>query len=69
NLYRQGKKWLAAICGERDMFSEHEHRLEEKQVTEHLLSNVENILLNGPQLILYSKRIVLRLSQSKIESH
>jgi transposase len=52
NLYRQGKKWLAAICGERDMFSEHEHRLEEKQVTEHLLSNIENILLNGPQLIL-----------------
>jgi len=52
NLYQQGKKWIAAHCGNRDMFSEVEQQREEKQVTEYLLNNVENILLNGTQLIL-----------------
>jgi len=52
NLYQQGKKWLATHCGHRDMFSEAEQQREEKQVTEYLLNNVENILLNGTQLIL-----------------
>ena len=52
NLYRQGKKWIAAQCGDLDMFSQHEQQREEKQVTDYLLSNIENILLNGTQLIL-----------------
>ncbi|GHV54634.1 transposase [Bacteroidia bacterium] len=51
-LYQQGKKWLSAYLGERDMFAEHTQEEEEKQVTEALLSNIENILLNGTQLIL-----------------
>jgi transposase len=34
------------------MFAEAEKELEEKQVTEHLLNNIESILLNGTQLIL-----------------
>ena len=34
------------------MFAIAEHEREEKQVTEYLLNNVENILLNGTQLIL-----------------
>ncbi|MDR3140353.1 MAG: hypothetical protein LBU37_01275, partial [Tannerellaceae bacterium] len=33
-------------------FKIHEKEREEKQETEHLLNNVENILLNGTQLIL-----------------
>jgi transposase len=49
---QQGKKWIATHCGYRDMFREAEHQREEKQVTEYLLNNVENILLNGTQLIL-----------------
>ena len=52
NLYRQGKKWIASQTGVQDMFTLHEHQHEEKQVTEYLLSNIENILLNGTQLIL-----------------
>ena len=52
SLYLQGKKWIAAHCGIRDMFSEAEQQREEKQATEYLLNNVENILLNGTQLIL-----------------
>ena len=51
-LYQQGKKWIDFHCGNRDMFAIAEQQREEKQVTEYLLSNVENILLNGTQLIL-----------------
>ena len=51
-LYQQGKKWIDLHCGNHDMFSIAEQQREEKQVTEYLLNNVENILLNGTQLIL-----------------
>jgi hypothetical protein len=51
-LYHAGKKWISFHCGERDLFEEQEKEREEKQVTQYLLSNVENILLNGIQLIL-----------------
>src|SRR5215469_2867313 len=36
----------------RDMFVLYEQQREEKQVIDYLLNNIENILLNGPQLIL-----------------
>ena len=52
SLYLQGKKWISSYLGEQDIFEAHDKTLEEKQVTEYLLSNVENILLNGVQLIL-----------------
>ena len=51
-LYQQGKKWIGSHCGSRDMFCEAEQQREEKQVTDYLLNNIENILLNGTQLIL-----------------
>ena len=51
-LYREGRKWIATQTGVRDMFALHEQQREEKQVTDYLLNNIENILLNGPQLIL-----------------
>jgi len=51
-LCYQGKKWISTYRGDRDMFVIAEKEQEEKQVTEYLLSNVENILLNGTQLIL-----------------
>ena len=52
NLYQQGKKWIAEQKGERDMFLEHIRKQEEKEVVSNLLDKVENILLNGTQLIL-----------------
>jgi transposase len=52
SLYFQGKKWLSSYLGEQDIFDLHNKVIEERQVTEYLLSNVENILLNGVQLIL-----------------
>jgi transposase len=51
-LFQAGKKWIAIQSGIRDMFALAEQQREEKQVTEHLLNNIENILLNGTQLIL-----------------
>jgi len=51
-LFNQGKKWIECRTGKRDMFAIHEQQREEKQVTDYLLNNIENILLNGTQLIL-----------------
>ncbi|GHT01614.1 hypothetical protein AGMMS49525_02840 [Bacteroidia bacterium] len=51
-LYQQGKTWLADYHGQRDMVAEHTREQEEKQITAHLPGNIENILLNGTQLIL-----------------
>ena len=51
-LHQSGKKWIEDNYGEPDMFSIYEREQEEKQTVERLLSNVENILLNGTKLIL-----------------
>jgi transposase len=52
SLYVQGKKWLSNYLGEQDIFDVHNKAVEERQFTEHLLSHIQNILLNGVQLIL-----------------
>jgi len=52
SFYQQGKKWIAEQCDLRDMFVAYEQEREEKLVTEYLLNNVENVLLNGAQLLL-----------------
>ena len=51
-LYQIGKKWIATHCCGEDMFSVIQREQEEKQVTDHLLSSIENILLDGAQQIL-----------------
>jgi hypothetical protein len=51
-LYSQGKKWIARQVGQRDIFLEHAHKTEEREIVENFLSKVENILLNGTQMIL-----------------
>ena len=51
-LYHQGEEWIATQTEGEDMFALFEQQGEEKQVTEYLLNNIENILLNGTQLIL-----------------
>jgi len=52
DLYFQGKKWILQQKCERDMFLEQTRKVEEKEVVEKLLNKVENILLNGTQMIL-----------------
>jgi transposase len=51
-LYGEGKKWIAQRTGQHDMFVELNRQEEEKQLNGYWLNNIENILLNGPQLIL-----------------
>ena len=51
-LFQAGKKWIVSHQYGGDMFFEQARKEEEKQVTEHLLGNIENILLNGTQLVL-----------------
>ena len=58
----QGKKWIETRMGMRDMFLLDEQQREEQQVTDYWLSNIENILLNGPQLILCIPVILTPLS-------
>jgi transposase len=52
DLFLQGKKWIESQNRTVDMFALKTKQEEEKQTTDYLLSNIENILLNGPQLIL-----------------
>ena len=52
SLCSRGKKWISHQLGEQDVFEVLDKVIEEKQVTEYLLSNIKNILLNGVQLIL-----------------
>ena len=51
-LYKQGKAWISSHTGFRDVFDEQAREQEEQQVVDYLLSNVENIMINGTQLIL-----------------
>lgn len=48
----KGREWILEQSGKVDIFKEHQREEEEKLVTEQLLSNIENILLNGSQLVL-----------------
>jgi len=51
-LYSHGKRWISDYLGEQDIFEQATKEADEKQVVDFLLSNVENILINGTQLIL-----------------
>jgi transposase len=51
-LYRQGKIWISNQVGLQDIFEQATKEAEERQVVELLFSRVENILINGTQLIL-----------------
>jgi transposase len=53
-LYDQGKKWISEQHGLRDIFLEYAKEEESKEIVEHLLNKVEQILINGTQLILNS---------------
>lgn len=50
--YEQAQHWIAVHSGTRDVFKEQAKAEEEEKLARYFLSNVENILLNGTQLIL-----------------
>lgn len=51
-LHAKGREWILKHSGMADIFNDYQREEEEKLVTDQLLSNIENILLNGSQLIL-----------------
>jgi len=51
-MCKQAHKWISSYLGNRDIFEIYEKEQEEKQVVNYLFSNIENILINGTQLIL-----------------
>lgn len=52
-LMTKGKQWISKQLGQQDMFLEYTRKQDEKEVIKNLLNKVENILLNGTQMILY----------------
>lgn len=64
-LFRQGKKWIANRVKGEDMFEQAIAQVEEKELVDNLLSNVENILINGTELIL--NRVYDRVGFNQIE--
>src|SRR5690606_19814958 len=51
-FYKEGKVWIEHRVKGEDLFLQHSQAMEEKYVIENLLSNIENILHNGIQLLL-----------------
>lgn len=51
-LVKEGKRWIEAQNGQIDIFTEHTKITEEEEVVKYLLSNVDNILINGSRIIL-----------------
>lgn len=51
SLFEKGKRWVSNYKGEQDIFELATKQKEESHVLDYLLSNVENILLNGAQIL------------------
>ncbi len=51
-LLAKGREWILEHSGKVDIFKDHHREQEEKLVTDQLLSNIENILLNGSELLI-----------------
>src|SRR5690625_318280 len=64
-LFRQGKKWITNRVKGEDMFEQAIAQVEEEELVDNLLSNVENILINGTELIL--NRVYDRVGFNQIE--
>ena len=51
-LYRQGQEYIHSFEGQKDLFVNYDEQLKEEYLTDYFVSNIENVLLNGTQLIL-----------------
>lgn len=51
-LLAEGRSWIFIHTKGEDIFNHSKRMVEEKQLIEHLVSNIEGVLLNGTQLIL-----------------
>lgn len=64
-LCRQGKEYIHAMGGQMDLFGSYEQQAREEELTDAFLSNIENVLLNGTQLIL--ERLYKRIGFDKVD--
>jgi len=64
-LYLKGREYVHRVGGQRDAFVDYYEQQREENLTHHLISNIENVLLNGTQLIL--NRIYKRIGFDKID--
>lgn len=67
SLYQQGKQWISSYRGESDLFEQSTKESQEKQVVDFLLNHVDNIFLNGTQLIL--DKVFKSIGFDKIDDH
>lgn len=51
-LYREGKLWIEQRCGYMDMFALQDKEDFQRNATEYFFNQIENVILNGPQLVL-----------------
>jgi transposase len=64
-LFRQGQEYVHNLGGQKDIFVNYDEQLNEEYLTNHFISNIENLLLNGTQLIL--NRVYKRIGFDKID--
>src|SRR5699024_2545237 len=64
-LYLKGKKWMSERINGQDMFGQKIAEDEEEQVAKYLLSNVENVLINGTEKLL--NRVYKRVGFDKVD--
>jgi transposase len=64
-LCLEGQQYVQTLGGQRDMFADYHKHIQEEQRVHHLISNIENVLLNGTQLIL--SRIYSRIGFDTID--
>ena len=64
-LFRTGQQYVHDLGGQKDIFVDYNKQLNEENLTHHFLSNIENVLLNGTQLIL--NQIYKRIGFDKID--
>ena len=64
-LFRKGQEYIHNLGGQKDLFVDYTEQLNEEQLTSQVVSNIENVLLNGTQLIL--NQIYKRIGFDKID--
>ena len=64
-LFRLGQEYIHNFGEQKDIFVNYDQQLNEEYLTNHVISNIEKVLLNGTQLIL--NRIYKRIGFDKID--
>lgn len=65
HLFRKGQEYIHNLGGQKDIFVNYAEQVNEELATSQVISNIENILLNGTQLIL--NRIYKKIGFDQID--